>query len=573
MKKVLIATLLVLSFIVYSSDIHAQSNRSVEQIINLYDNATDWNTLNELIGSLTVEEKELLSENPRFFWLADTKIKKPDITDILFVSEEEKEKISEIIGVSVEEFELYIEQNTEQQIDDLNLNKKEYLEKQEKVFEESITEKKDPQTVREEKFPELLPETETITNGSCFDYYSFGSVDAKLFTQTNQIISGVPINFSTEITNNNPYPVVEGDLYIRVYRQQDDNVLSTVNGDNIVDQFKVLDNFSIDSGEQKEFTFSWDIPSNIKSGSYYIASYVVSSDRYNLLGLTFTDDIAGDKTFFDIVGAEDGVYFDRNSVKINNQDHQFIAYTPVYENEKEIKIEADVTNETDEDREIEVEWRLSFWDSLLEENLIEDRSSKYIIPANDTKTVKYEINNNNKSVYLASARLVDNDTTSLLNIRFAREGVNIPRINYPAVYNYPIKKNQDNTFFVCLHNAGIDNYVDDVRLISTIEDFKGNTINEFEYEGKVTGSMMGFDSNFKYKEDVSNFIITNRLYKNDILIDKDTILYNCSDINNEYCNEVSSYEKIKKYIYIFITLIFILLIFIISRKINKVKKV
>lgn len=546
MKKVLIATLLVLSFIVYSSDIHAQSNRSVEQIINLYDNATDWNTLNELIGSLTVEERRALQQSDTHSWIAE---KTPDpeyIEEVLssggeienygFYADDYGVEVPEDVWVPYPSDPILsgdiIQDNQNQQDADDPDNQNQPIDDNTQNQDDTLDSRQTPQdqVFNEDEFFEKMDSLD-----SCFDYYTFGSVDAKLFTDVSEVTSGVKFNFGLEVTNNNPYPVVENDILIRIYRQQDDQSIRPVNGDHIVEEFYAAENISLDAGQQREYQFDWQIPSLVKSGSYYAVSYVVSSDRYNLLGLTFTDDIAGDKTFFDIVGAEDGVYFDRNSVKINNQDHQLISYPPSYPKEDEILVEAEIVNESSLDEVVEVKWDLYWWDYMSEDNMVDTLTRTYEVPAYDSVTVSYQTSENDKSVYLLKSRFEQDDVESILNVRFVRDGVDIPRVNFPGVDSYPLQEGENINLFSCLHNTNYSD-VNNVDYEIIVEDLSGNLIDEYKYNGFVTGAMMGIQDSFVPQNDIKNFKIKSNLYKDGKLIESDELVYLCKDINPDLCN-------------------------------------
>ncbi|MFW5887237.1 MAG: hypothetical protein ACOCUH_00385, partial [Bacteriovoracia bacterium] len=392
--------------------------------------------------------------------------------------------------------------------------------------------------------------------------------DAKLFTSVSEVASGVNLNFGLEVTNNNPYPVVENDVLIRIYRQQDDQLIRSMNGDEIVDEFYAAENISLDAGQQREYQFDWKIPSLSKSGSYYAVSYVVSSDKYNLLGLTFTDDIAGDKTFFDIVGAQDGIYFDRNSVQINDQDHQLISYPPLYPKDDEITIEAEIVNESSIDETIVVNWDLYWWDQMSEENKVDTRTKTYHVPANDSIVVSYNTSKNEKSVYLLKSQFELNDVKSILNVRFVREGVNIPRVNFPGVNSYPLEEGKENNLFSCLHNTNYDD-VDNAEYEILVEDLSGNLIHEYKYEGFVTGAMMGVQDSFVPQEDFKNFVIKSNLYQNGNLIESDQLTYLCEDINPDFCNPGVISNRILYMILIGLVSIFVLWFLIL--KIKKIK--
>ncbi|NCS99347.1 hypothetical protein GW764_04140 [Candidatus Parcubacteria bacterium] len=484
MKKTFI---LIFLFVFITFNIaQAQSPRTVEQLIEQYDSATTIEALEEFYDSLTPSEEEILSQSETHSFI---------VTPILPPGFE-----------SEEEFEEFLEEFEEQQ--------------------------NQPQDVEQQQ-------TEQV---SCFDHYDFGSVQAKLFTGIETAVSGTDLIINMEVTNDNPYPVVDTAVFLKVYRELDDTSRRTVDGDDLIDQFWAVKDISLNAGEQKEYAISWTIPAFLRDGKYHIDSYVVSSDRYNLSGLTFTDDVSGSKTFMSIRGVDEGVYFDKSSVTKNGERHQFISPISVEDQTAPITVSADIVNTTDRAQTIEVDWNLSIWDGLLPENYLDQKIETHTIPANSRKTITYTVSDNNHSVYFLSPKLSWEDTSSWLNIRFAREGIDIPRVNYPAVDTYPLIAGEPAKFFVCLHNT--QDFVDDTLFKAQIIDHKGDIIYEYQREGTITGDMMGFEDEFIPSKDHSEFTIQTELYQDGELLDEDEMYYSCEVLNPDGCHKSNTTRNI-----------------------------
>jgi len=501
MKKILF---LIIIFTFSVSIVNAQTARTLEELINQYDQATSTELLNAFNNSITSEEEQILSTSPTHSFIVNPTLP-PGFE-------------------SLEELQ---------------------------------------QSIEESKNIDPSEQTEQTNVSSCFDHYSFGSVQAKLFTEIKDAISGSDLAINIEITNDNPYPVVDGAIFLKVYRELDDLSKRTIDGDDLIDQFWAVRDISLKAGEQKEYAIKWEIPAYIRDGNYHIDSYVVASDRYNLSGLTFTDDVSGSKTFINISGSEEGVYFDKSSVTKNGESHQFIASISLESETEPVIVSADIINNTNKDQEIELTWNLSWWDGLLPQNYLDQKIEKYTIPANSRKTVSYTVSDNEYSVYYLSPALKYEDTNSWLNIRFARQNKNIPRINFPAVNSYPLIENEPTTFFACLHNAGLDKYVDNTLYKAEIIDDKGNVIFEYQKEGKITGEMMVVEEQFTPKKDYSEFTIKSELYQDDVLIDSDEDYYSCEELNPEGCPKNNLSRQI------IIGLILLMGIFILIRLIKK----
>ena len=54
----------------------------------------------------------------------------------------------------------------------------------------------------------------------CFQYYNFGSVQVDIEPSVQSTVPGTPITFSGDITNNNPYPVIDGTVMVKIFKIQ-----------------------------------------------------------------------------------------------------------------------------------------------------------------------------------------------------------------------------------------------------------------------------------------------------------------------------------------------------------------
>src|SRR3989344_4986366 len=138
---------------------------------------------------------------------------------------------------------------------------------------------------------------------NCFDYYHFGSVQAKLDANAQSTIAGGAVTFSGILENSNPYPVVDGTLYVKIFRYPK-GTFDTRNGPDAVDQFIALDGISIPANGSVPASFSWKIPAYAMSGDYAAAMYYTTEHKFNLLGLTFTDDVTGNTFRFKVSGEQ-----------------------------------------------------------------------------------------------------------------------------------------------------------------------------------------------------------------------------------------------------------------------------
>lgn len=125
--------------------------------------------------------------------------------------------------------------------------------------------RKDPKTLTDKERTELIPFIRPgIAPGSaapdgtvnCFDYYHFGSVQVDVTPSVSTIASGSSVRFSGTIKNDNSYPIVDGQVYAKVfYKNQQEAVDTHQNGYALVDQFFVTEGVTFDAKQEKPIEF------------------------------------------------------------------------------------------------------------------------------------------------------------------------------------------------------------------------------------------------------------------------------------------------------------------------------
>jgi len=388
--------------------------------------------------------------------------------------------------------------------------------------------------------PSIAMPQEVAGTINCFDYYKFGSVQVDVESSVTSTVSGVPITFKATIKNDNNYPIVQGSVYAKVFKKQTDKDQAHSNGNYLVDQFFVQENISLNSKESKLTEFNWQVPAWATTGDYQIAMFFTSAKKFNLLGLSFTDDVVGNTMDFAVSGeVTQVVQFDKNTVNINGTNYHFAAYPPRFK-EEDIIIKADLVNATAEPQAIPVIWKLYAWDGQSEDNLLNTKEETVQLNSNETKQIAYTITAKDSPVYYLVAQAKYQDTKSILDIRTIRGEVNKTRINFPAITSYPLKQDESNTLFVCAHNSGTADVVDNNKLVVTILDENQEEIHKYNYEGQISGAMMGLKDEFTPKETYANFSIKTELYTNNQLVDQAIMKYDCNEIDKNLCPVKSS---------------------------------
>lgn len=402
---------------------------------------------------------------------------------------------------------------------------------------------------------------------NCFDpgFYKFQSVQTDISSSISNFKLGDTINLTGTIRNENDYPIISGTFYIKIFRVTDTE--KNPNGVDVIDQFTVVDNIVIPTKSSIPVSFSWKVPNSLISGDYKIVSFFIVDKKYNLLGLSFTNDVIGNTFDFKIIGDKYNVQFDSSGVFINKEKYFFAAYPPRISIEYPATISAKIDNSTKEDQLVDVVWKLYKWDSINTDNFIRTKSEKVVIAANSSKNIEINIQENTEPVYYLIGELKYKDSKSILDIRFVRPEVDKLRINFPSITSFPIKKGEKSTVFSCLYNSGTSFSVPGGKLTITLTDIFGNVIEDYTYQGQVTGSMMAVKDDFISRKNLDHFFLNVKLWQNSELVDQSILEYDCKKIDPNFC-----YKKDKTTIYIVVGAIIILIVVILSTIFSRRKK-
>ena len=392
--------------------------------------------------------------------------------------------------------------------------------------------------------------TKSVSPGGtvkCFDYYHFGSVqvDASPIAITN-IIPGKPITFKGKILNSNAYPVVNGQVYVKIFKKDQPNEsMLRMNGYPIVDFFLAKDTISIAGNAVQDIAFDWQVPESAR-GEYQAVFFFTSAYRYNLLGLSFTDDVVGGKANFSIISTstpDTSVVFDKNSLTLNNNAYHPVTILQHFTKDEDVTVSATLKNPSSKEKTVEITWTTSKWDGILPSNEVKEETMSVTLKPKETKKISYTPPIVPTSVTYIQGKVKDTDAKSIIQIRFVRDGFEDVRTNFPGIMTYPLVDGQEATIFSCLH-ATNQSIVDGGKLTLTLKDEKGAVLHTYTYTGGITGAMMGVKDTFTPSQNLSTFSLTAKLERAGSVLEEVVLKYSCSDINKNLCpaqtTEISS---------------------------------
>jgi hypothetical protein len=367
----------------------------------------------------------------------------------------------------------------------------------------------------------------------CFDYYKFGSIQTDLSSSISNVSAGNSMEFSGSVINENNYPIVDGTLYVKIFRER--NTEKDINGPDVVDQFVAMDDLAIPANSSISVSFSWKIPDFAKEGDYRLVSFFIVDKKFNLLGLSFTDDVVGNPFNFNVSGKKTNVEFDKAEVTINDLPYYFAAFPPLVPSKDIANVSAKINNTTDKDETVGIVWKLYSWDSIDPDNFIRTSTSSIKVKANSSSNIKISIPENTSSVYYLIGELSYKDSKSIIGVRFVRPEVDKLRLNFPSITKFPIEKGTDLSMFSCVHNSGSSSLVPDGKLILKLLDNAGKVINEYTYEGGITGEMMAVKKDFRSPKILNQFSLYAELWQGDKIVDQSKIDYDCNKIDPKSC--------------------------------------
>jgi|GEM_PF-1001756 len=376
---------------------------------------------------------------------------------------------------------------------------------------------------------------------NCFDYYVFDSIKMNFnpvggknwFTNKERMV------FQGTITNENDYPIVDGQVFVRVGAK---NQSYATEGNFPIDEFIAIDNINLNSQEEKPVEFTWMVPAEAVGGAYQMDFFFTSGKKFNLSGLDFSNEIFGSTLFFEI--KTDNAYaisFDRSKTKINGGDYKHIGDPFIISSGAPVKIEQAINNKFKENKAVSVQYDLFWWDSLNDQNKITTKTDKYVLKGGESKTLVYYLDKMADSVYyLKMTATYDTDQKSIINIKLVSDQEHA-RLNYAGLTKFPLEKGSSGAVFSCFHNAAKKSTNGKVEI--SLTDKNGNQISKASYSGKIIGGMMAVKNDFNAKGNYEWVKLSAKITDNSGKeIDKYETVYDCNLMKSEACQKVIEKE-------------------------------
>lgn len=374
--------------------------------------------------------------------------------------------------------------------------------------------------------------TSSPSASDCFNYYKFQSVVIDLQPAKKIYKAGEKAVFNGSVLNKNTYPVVDGTLVLRLSKINSEVSL----GNDILEQWTAQKNINLNAAENKSLSAEYQLPSGLATGSYVLTSYFLEADKFNLAGLTFTDDIYGGITNFNIEGGgEKSVFLDRAGAKVNGQPFRLFGFFPknFAADAKQISFSIPLKNELTDFLPTSVRYDLYGWDSVDPKNLLKSWNQSLILKPSSSQILSAVIDVTDRPVYLLKIQVRSGDRKSEVEVRLTKDGFR-PRINFVGLTKFPLTPNAPAVLFACFHNT--TNGEGAGRMEIKAEDEQGNVVANTAYSGLITGNISLLSKEFINKNNLDKLNLSAKLYdqKNN-LVDEVELPYDCKNFDPSLC--------------------------------------
>ncbi|RJR14291.1 hypothetical protein C4585_00500 [Candidatus Parcubacteria bacterium] len=375
---------------------------------------------------------------------------------------------------------------------------------------------------------------------SCFDFYTYGSISVIPEMDLVSTLPGATVAIRATIENTNPHPIIDGTVYVKIFKQRDAGSIRF--GGDLVDQFEAIKDVALLPGETKQLTFEWKVPTNSDIGEYQVATYFLSANRFNLAGLTFTDDIVASTIGFKVGGEHEGsVRFDRESVTVNGEIHEFATFIPHVEGNESAVIKAMVSNTTDMPYKGELTWTLYGWDGMRSEAILDQQSTELKVHPDDVTEVQYVASSINRQypVYYLVGELSNGESKSVIDVRYShrREDTQWARFNDVGVSGSHPTGSGDVAYACFQSFTGVPDSEPTgmVRVQITEPGYLlgSKVVAQGEYQGILPYEFAALP--VAIPEGLTNFTVSAALYVGDNLIDTVSMQYSCRELSPESC--------------------------------------
>jgi hypothetical protein len=333
---------------------------------------------------------------------------------------------------------------------------------------------------------------------------SFGEevVSISLSTLSPKALAGISLPVAIDFKNETYHPVSGGYVVARLVSRAEDAVF---------ERQVVLEDISLSAQGELSRSFRMKIPNDLPKGVYDIEAVFVSSSA------SYEDPDAASSQV-------SGAQRDSISLEVDNtaKNMVFIDTTSAEFSLEDSEVSVVVINDGDRGVTVPVSWKIYKWNSVLEKDVLESKSSLVSIPAQSSKTISYELINKDHSSYKAVASIISGDYTS-------SHGVSTGPIRGEALVRFAgvTKSAEGFKGYACIHNVFTDDGVSRTVNLS-VTDINGTTLVSKNFDLSTSTNKTEFSADVD--STAQDFIVTAQISSHDAVEGSITKIYTCRDL-------------------------------------------
>ncbi len=381
--------------------------------------------------------------------------------------------------------------------------------------------------------------------GNCSDYFPAGSVSVSVFPDGNGFVSGEKAVFSGIITNDNPFPIQDVSVWVRISGLSGGTAYSGIAEAYSVsaDTFAGPSGIRVPANGEHEFSIEWQVPESLVSGTYELSVSLLMAGRP--VGGNPLSPIVGriGGTTFSISGpgtVPESVTFVDGSVLVDGKDAYALARDTFlsFGKDQSVTVEAELRNNGFSTEDVVVRWETS------------DISGRVgVISSDGEEVLRLEPGESKRFAHVMSpsdslgpvtrfqaVATSGSDSKSVLDTGIVRDGYDYVEIGPVGIVSEGDSDFGADEAFACIgafHSA----LVEGISLSVSISDDSGKTVFSDAYDGGVFGSnsatrfpieAVGFSSGNRYHMHMS-------LSRSGVVVDSREIDFACGELIPSRC--------------------------------------
>jgi uncharacterized cupredoxin-like copper-binding protein len=348
--------------------------------------------------------------------------------------------------------------------------------------------------------------------------------------------AGSTLEFLGTLANISSQPLSDVTVYARVYQSDVENSQNITQ----LDEFMVVDAMQLAGNSDVPIQATWDVPNTLSPGEYYINLYVLSGANTYLFNnpyahlpsamhIKFTVQ-SGPETnltpYFDTtVTGIDGAFYGNVSAEASPfLVYDFANQTPANTLPGETTFVTSISNPTDTEIEVPVEWRQYASHSFSSDLFKHTETQTVTIPALGSTSVSYTTIDQTESQLYVTATLTYGEHKNVLSMGVNREGVDEYSVIVPAVYPFPVTTGEATTLSVCVGMRNQLAPTDPLTLVMAAYDRSGEIIYQSASPVLLTNNLQKITDSFVATADYDYVQLSTILLRdNEIVYSSDNV--------------------------------------------------